>query len=318
MKTLNSKRNPRYLSPVLPLAAGVVMAASVAMAAGVAMAASEDYFVHTEPYNPSGSQPQPWSITVGGLNGSTLTPPDDACGMRFEGDWNLQWHSDNYGLTTNIPADGEADVWLPQPGCGAWDSVVVEPAGEPFFSPPYDFAGYIETHARAYWINASGEKLIYAHQPCHPMPKCIMGPQGFVSKGWSGGLVYPFHQIKHALDLLDGSLSEAIDQIERAADAVDKAAAQLKQQFKYRRRYDTGSLERPIRQLENSANRYVAVARRSLAKCSGAFEGGDSETAYRACNTALTEIQAARTALDTGEAWVEWSNPSQTIHRIGK
>lgn len=293
MKKLNTRTFVRSLSTLLVIVAGSPMAAT------------HDYFVHTEPYNPNGFQQQPWSITVDWLGGNELTPPDDACGMRFEGDWLLKWHSDAYGLVDNIPADGEADVWLPQPGCGAWSSVVVEPAGGPLYSPPYDFAGYIQVYGKGYWINANGEKLVYLHQPCHPMPECILGPQGFVRNGWSDGMGYPIQQIKFAVDLLDSRTSKAIVQIERATDAVDKAAEQLKYQLEQRRRYDTGSLERSIRQLEDAASRNVAEARRALAECSAAVEVGDSETTNRACNTALLKMQTARTVLDTGDAWVE-------------
>jgi len=278
-----------------------VLTASLAFASGSAMA-SKDYFVHTEPYNPSGLQQQPWSITVDALNGNALTPPYDACGMRFEGDSLLKWRSDEYGLVVEIPTDGNADVWLPRPGCGAWDVVIVESAGEQPYASPSDFAGYIEVDAKGYWINANGEKLIYVAQGCTPKPECNQDANPSFSHGWSDGLGHPYQQIRRAVEMLDSLSPKAFEQIGRATVASAEAAGQLEQHLVQRRRYHAGTLERPNRQLEDAASGDVAVARRALAECSAAFEDSRLAIAYRACNTALLKMQAARAALDSSLA----------------
>src|SRR5262245_11592380 len=89
-----------------------VIAAALTAAAAPAFATSHDYYVQMEAYNGLGYQP--YFITMDWLNGTVLTQPEDACGMRFEGDYHLHWHSYDYGLEDTIDADDAiADVWLP-------------------------------------------------------------------------------------------------------------------------------------------------------------------------------------------------------------
>jgi hypothetical protein len=129
------------------LFAGSVFAALIA---GPVLGASHDYYIHTEAYNPVGDAMQPASITIDWLDGDVLSVPDEACGMRFEGDYTLHWYSNSFGLHDSITAsDGVADVWLPSDDCGAWQGVTVETEDETYV-PPYDFSGYIETYSQAY------------------------------------------------------------------------------------------------------------------------------------------------------------------------
>jgi hypothetical protein len=280
-----------------------LIALAALAAAGHAYAA-HDYYVHTEPYNPMGGQ-QPWSITVDGLGGVPLVAPSDACGMRFEGDWNLQWRSDLNNLVHNIPADGAADVYLPRPGCGAWSGVVVEPEGEPDYAPPYDIAGRIETYANGYWINSAGQKLIYLHQPCHPMPGCIQGPQRFLANSWSDpvrGSIRELHLVLEAIRRTDSSAFAAVNLASAELDSGDRVLAA---RIGARRELDTGTLEVAIRPLEDFAQRRLVDARSNLETCSASLRLGRRDAAYRACAEALLDTLSARAALDTGDAWVE-------------
>ncbi|TXI17473.1 MAG: hypothetical protein E6Q62_08915 [Nitrosomonas sp.] len=268
--------------------------------------AARDYFIHTEAYNPQ-IQQQPWTITVNELNGAAMIPPDDACGMRFEGDWNLVWSSDDYKLIQNIATNGGADVYLPRPTCGAWNGVVVEPDGKADYAPPHDFNGRIETYSNGYWINSNGEKLIYKYQPCTPMPNCIIGSQRFVANNWSRGLNVPIQELQLTLNAIEKSrtLSIILKIAERAAATAATAEKTLIKQLTIRRGVNTGNLEKSIRQLEDTARSGVVAARTSIDLCINALHQNNRNDAYRACNSALLQVQRARFLLDTGDAWVQ-------------
>lgn len=291
--------------------AGAIAAAVMASFAVPAAAASHDYFVHGEAYNPLGGGYQPSYITIDWLEGDALVAPEDACGMRFEGDFNMQWLSNNDELVDNIPTGGAADVMLPSDDCGAWQGVTVEPVdedgdpnGDPYV-PPHDFSGRIETYATSYWINSNGDKLVYLYQPCHPMPQCILGPQVFVANGWSQALRDPIRELRAVQFGLGRGDSTAMTLLARAGDALDVAARTTADRVQYRRAVDTGGLERPMRQVEDAALASIADAQRSVGVCRKELAHGNRDAAYRTCDEALREVQSARDALDTGDAWIE-------------
>lgn len=285
--------------------AGAVAAVVMASFAVTVAAASHDYFVHGEAYNPLGGGYQPSYITIDWLEGDPLVAPEDACGMRFEGDFNMQWLSNNDELVYNIPTGGAADVWLPSDDCGAWQGITVETDGGDTYVPPYDFSGRIETYATGYWINSDGQKLVYLYQPCHPMPQCILGPQVFVANGWSDALLDPIRELRTVQFALDRGDSAAMTLLARAGDALNVAARTTGERVKYRRTVDTGRLERPMRQVEDAALASIADAQRSVGVCRKELARGNRATAYRTCDEALREVQSARVALDTGDAWIE-------------
>jgi hypothetical protein len=280
------------------------IAATLTAAAGPVAAASHDYFVHAEAYNGAGYQP--YSITVDALSGDVLSQPDDACGLRFEGDFNLHWHSDDFNLQDNIPADdGVADVWLPSATCGAWQGVTVE-TGDGLYTPPNDFSGYIDTYATAFWINDAGQKLVYLHQPCHPMPSCIQGPMDeALTNGWSESLQDPINTLRIIQLALGGDGKVPISLQNRLADGLTLAARATEERLVYRRQTDVGSLEKPLRQLEDAALVQFAKARKHLGTCRNALTRADRNAALRECDAALRAALAARVALDTGDAWIQ-------------
>ena len=277
----------------------------LASAALPAAAASHDYFVHGEAYNPQGGGFQPSHITIDSLNGDTLVVPDAACGMRFEGDFTMQWRSNNGALVQNIPTGGAANVWLPSAGCGAWQGVTVETDGGDTYIPPFDFSGRIETDATAYWINSAGDKLVYLYQPCHPMPDCVLASQAFVPNSWSYGLRDSIRELRAVQFALHRGDRTALALLAGADDALRVAARTMMQRVKSRRAVNTGSLERSMRQLEAAALARLASARNGVGVCRTELTQGRVDQAYRACGEALGMLQFARVALDTGDAWIE-------------
>lgn len=266
---------------------------------------SHDYYVHTEAYNPLGGGFQPSHITVDWLDGDVLSPPDDACGMRFEGDFTLNWYSEDFGLHDSIAApDGVADVWLPSGDCGAWQGVAIETDDE-LYTPPYDFSGYVETYSKAYWINSSGQKLVYLYQPCHPMPSCILGPQVFVANGWADSLGEPILKLRAVQMALNQRGTATLPLVTKAAEALERAARTTAERVKYRRTVHTGKLEHPIRQIEDAALSRISRAQERVRRCSAELARSNPTLASRFCDAALHATLDARAALDTGDAWIE-------------
>lgn len=228
-------------------------------------------------------------------------PPDDACGMRFEGDFTLNWYSKDFDLHDSIAApDGVADVWLPRDGCGAWQGVTIE-TDDDLYTPPYHFSGYIETYSKAYWINSSGQKLVYLYQPCHPMPSCILGPQVFVAKGWADSLGEPILKLRAVQMALNQRSTSAVRLVTKAVEALERAARATAERVRYRRTVHTGKFEEPIRQIEDAALSRISRAR----TCSSELARGNQTSASRFCDAALHATLDARAALDTGDAWIE-------------
>src|SRR5262245_34028519 len=109
-------RTRLHLAAVLAVVAGGSVASTAA-------AASADYYVHyTVSFDNSNATT---SITVDAPNGTTLVRPATACGMRFEYPDDVDWQVPGFG-TYDSHTDGAIDVWLPGPGCGAWNNVVLE------------------------------------------------------------------------------------------------------------------------------------------------------------------------------------------------
>lgn len=287
-----------------PLAGAIAAILMVSFAATTA-AASHEYFVHGEAYNPLGGGYQPSNITIDWLNGDPLVVPEDACGMRFEGDNEMHWISNNYDLEDSILTGGAANVWLPSDDCGSWQGITVETDGGDTYIPPFDFSGRIETYATGYWINKNGQKLVYLYQPCSPMPKCILGSQTFVANGWSNALRNPIRELVILQSALVRGDSAAMKLITRVSDALNIALRTTAERVKYRRRINTGHLERSMRQVEDIALTSIADAQRSVGACRKELEFGNRDAAYRVCNEAFRKVQSARVALDTGDAWIE-------------
>jgi hypothetical protein len=280
-------------------ATGACAAAILTAFAGTAGAASFDYEVHSQLYNPVGGNYQPSYITK---DGNELTPPDDACGMRFEGDPYVTWDSYNGLYDENHNTGGEFDVWLPNEDCGAWQGVTIEGDNNDDWTVPYDFSGYLSTYATGFWINSDGEKLIYVWQ-CSPAPACFLGPQRFVANGWSEGLVKPIREAKLVLKkLLETTMTVSLVKLEQA---LAVGTRETSERINVRRGVHTGSLERPMRQLEDAAQLQVAEAQRGVASCKSALARGDRSGAYRGCSEALRNLESARSSLDNGDAWIQ-------------
>jgi hypothetical protein len=278
----------------------VLGVAVLAAFAGSAAAASYDFEVHSEAYNPIGGNYQPSYITK---DGDVLTKPDDACGMRFEGDHWFSW--DSYGGTyhESVGTGGNADVYLPHADCGAWQGVTVDDDEGDLWTVPFDFSGSLSTYSTGYWIDADGDKLIYKFRPCSPMPQCILPDQRFVRNGWAEGLKLPIQELSVALDRIVRTATYV--PLANAEKALELGARETNARIDIRRGVDTGRLERSMRQLEDLARAAIAGAQRELASCKAALARGDRNGAYRACGESLRELQSARSSLVTGDAWIE-------------
>ncbi len=282
-------------------------------AAGSAIAADHDFMVYGEAYNPDFGK-QPWAIT---MDGETLVAPSDACGMVFEGDSVVHWYSDNYALHDTIEIEWKngkyaADVFLPGPTCGAWDGVTVENVDEvdnvaaSQYTPPFDFSGALEADATGFWTDGENpsHKLIYLHQPCHPMPQCILGGQDFKVNGWSEGLSDPIRDLGLVLTAISRGDSTALTLLTRATATLSAAAREQDTRIQARRQFNTRTLEPSIRQLEDIARQRLASAQADVATCSGNLRQGRRDVAYRLCTSAVLSAKSARAALDTGDSWV--------------
>lgn len=284
---------PRILRSLLSVAvfAGV---------AGQAVAASHDYEVHSSAYNPAPGNYQPSYISK---NGVALTAPDDACGMRFEGDFNLHWEAADGSWDIDNATGGAADVYLPDPDCGAPTGVTIYGDNNVDWTVPHDFNGALSAYARGYWIDGDGDKLIYKYQPCSPMPQCILGPQRFVANGWADGLKKPVRHLVAVVDRIVGTTTTV--PLANAEKALTLGARTVSERIGLRRGVDTGTLERPMRQLEDHAQVAIAGAQRDFATCKAALGRGDRSAGYRACGEALRKLESARSALDAGDAWID-------------
>lgn len=99
----------------------LLIAATLASTLSSAHALVADYFVH---FSASGRwSPVTTSVTRDAVNGDEMTRPAEACGMLFDGANDTDWLSP---IPYNRDYSGTFKVWLPGPGCGAWEMVVVE------------------------------------------------------------------------------------------------------------------------------------------------------------------------------------------------
>jgi hypothetical protein len=278
----------------------LLSAAVLAGIAGQAVAASHDYEVHSSAYTPSPISYQPAYISK---NGVALTAPADACGMRFEGDFNLLWEADNGSFDESHGTGGGADVYLPDADCSALTGVTIFGDNDYDWTVPYGFNGTLSAYARGYWIDTDGDKLIYKYQPCSPMPQCILGPQRFVANGWADGLKKPVRELTVAVDRIVGTTATV--PLANAEKALALGARTVSERIALRRGVNTGTLELPMRQLEDHAQAAIAGAQRDFATCKAAMGRSDRSSGYRACGEALRKLESARSALDAGDAWID-------------
>lgn len=141
----------------------LLIAAVLASALSSAYALVADYYVH---FSASGGvSPVTTSVTRDAVQGDEMTRPAGACGMQFDGAADTDWLSP---IPYNQDYSGTLKVWLPGPGCGAWETVVVEGRSHRGqVSQPSGVAGQLRVEsAKAYWIDKRGDKLVYKHGSC--------------------------------------------------------------------------------------------------------------------------------------------------------
>lgn len=152
----------------------LLIAATLATAFSAAHALVADYYVH---FSASGGwSPVTTSVTRDAVNGDVMTRPAEACGLQFEGADDTDWLS---AIPYNKDFSGTLKVWLPGPGCGAWETVVVEGRSQRGqVSQPSGVAGQLRVEsAKAYWIDKRGDKLVYKNAACIQNGKNTCSPK---------------------------------------------------------------------------------------------------------------------------------------------
>jgi hypothetical protein len=148
---------------------------------------------------------------------------------------------------------------------------------------------------------------------------CILGgQQEFVENGWADSLGEPILKLRAAQMRLQLSGADAFSFVRLAADALIQAARVTAERIQIRRTVHTGTLEIPMRQLEDAALKRISQARERVQECTSELGRGNVALASRACDVALRNTLDARAALDTGDAWIDWTTDKTSPVRTSR
>ncbi len=234
-----------------------------------------------------------------GPGGNVLQRPDDACGMRFEFPDDADWIVPVYP-NVDTGTNGAINVWLPSNDCGAWNNIVVEPdIGSEQIGPPYSVPGTLRIEdAKAYWIDGTGNKLIYYY--CCGIDHVYNNDLQVSRQGGQKLL-----QLKKLLWQSTDSkqVSKPLIDTRRFLMNLER---QLNSSVSERRRQDSDKLELSIRSLESQALNKTRQAIQALSTGLSHLRDGNFGGTRKSCDKALASLEAARSALATTANWLQY------------
>jgi hypothetical protein len=254
-----------------------------------------EYFVHLT------DNESPWYAQEGDVvyedhEGEILTPPLNACGMRFE-DVRSVWYAGNSTGYTEGP--GPVDVVvvnLPIPGCGN-NGVEIELGTKTSngvnFSGISLQAGAIEFVAQAYityWIDENGNGFGGCGQSA--CTYSAINELGIEPKP-------KYLTLDSELDDASGALrrsdkDEALFFVSSALIDLDVFDQDVNVAIQNRRADDLGVLEQSVQDLEDSAMQTLSDAKNALEDCSIALKRNRLDLARAACDDGIDLYRSAQ------------------------
>lgn len=263
--------------------------------------AEADYYVHYS-IALTDSEYASTTVTVDAADGPALVRPTGACGMRFEYPDDVDWIIPIYD-DEDTNTMGHINVWLPSSNCSAWNNILIEPDNDDnddVTFAPHSVPGTLRVdEAKAYWIDAGGNKLVYKH--CCGKTAVVAGAKATASVAQSAA------ELKSVTRSLSAGSSSAtiIEQLAVSERALQAAGVDLQQAVAQRRAVALGRLENTVRGLEHDEQALIGDAALSLSACRAYFGQGDLARAQITCNAALNAVRGAQAALITVDAWLK-------------